>query len=183
MGSPVSHLAVGLAAGRLQATLTGGRESVRLAMLGYCALSVLPDIDVVAFTLGVPYGAPFGHRGAVHSLPVAVAVGALCGVVARLAGGRGLITGVLAAAVMASHGLLDAMTDGGLGIALLWPFSDRRFFAPWRPIPVSPIGLGFFSARGLRVAAVELIYFFPFYIYALWPRKTGGPRKTTRRTT
>jgi hypothetical protein len=47
------------------------------------------------------------------------------------------------------------MTNGGLGCALLWPFSDERFFVPWRPIPVAPIGLAFLSARGLRIAVIE----------------------------
>lgn len=39
-----------------------------------------------------------------------------------------------------SHGLLDAMTDGGRGIAFFSPFSNHRYFLPWRPIRVSPIG-------------------------------------------
>ena len=60
------------------------------------------------------------------------------------------------ALVTASHALLDALTDGGLGVALLAPFSNERFFLPWRPIEVSPIGPGFFSARGVSVIASEL---------------------------
>ena len=38
---------------------------------------------------------------------------------------------------MASHGVLDALTDGGRGVGFLIPFSSERFFFPWRPIPVS----------------------------------------------
>jgi len=72
-------------------------------------------------------------------------------------------------ALVASHPLLDALTDGGLGVALLWPFSAERFFFPWRPIPVSPIGVGFFSLRGIRVALAELQFFAPVYVVALWP--------------
>ena len=60
------------------------------------------------------------------------------------------------AAVTASHGILDALTDGGLGIAFFSPFDTHRYFFPWRPIQVSPIGPGFFSARGVRVLASEL---------------------------
>ena len=49
----------------------------------------------------------------------------------------------------ASHGVLDAMTDGGSGVAFLAPFDDTRYFLPWRPIPVSPIGVSrFFSGAG-----------------------------------
>jgi inner membrane protein len=54
---------------------------------------------------------------------------------------------------------LDAMTDGGLGIALLSPFDNHRYFFPWTPIVVSPIGLrGFFSNWGLRVMISEITY-------------------------
>jgi inner membrane protein len=55
----------------------------------------------------------------------------------------------------ASHGLLDAMTDGGRGVALFWPFTARRYFLPWRPIPVAPIGIGFLSGEGLAIAERE----------------------------
>jgi len=74
---------------------------------------------------------------------------------------------------VASHGLLDALTNGGRGIALLWPFTNARYFAPWRPIPVAPIGLRFLSSRGLHVALVELALFSPLFVYGLWPRKTS----------
>jgi hypothetical protein len=49
-----------------------------------------------------------------------------------------------------------SLTDGGLGCALFWPFDLTRYFAPWRPIPVAPIGLAFLSPYGVRVAAAEL---------------------------
>ena len=56
---------------------------------------------------------------------------------------------------MASHGLLDTLTDGGLGAALWWPFDNSRIFAPETPIRVSPIGAGFFSMRGLETLISE----------------------------
>ena len=59
----------------------------------------------------------------------------------------------------ASHGLLDAMTDGGLGVAFCSPFDTRRYFLPWTPIRVSPIGLGrFLGARGLAVLRTEFLW-------------------------
>ena len=33
---------------------------------------------------------------------------------------------LFATAVVASHGLLDTLTDGGRGVALLWPFDERE---------------------------------------------------------
>jgi inner membrane protein len=57
----------------------------------------------------------------------------------------------------ASHGVLDAMTNGGLGVAFFAPFSDTRYFFPWHPIVVSPISISeFFGPRGLRVIWSEL---------------------------
>jgi len=44
-------------------------------------------------------------------------------------------------------------------VAFLAPFDDRRFFFPFRPIQVSPIGIArFFSARGLAVLRSELVW-------------------------
>src|SRR6267378_8050335 len=48
----------------------------------------------------------------------------------------------------ASHGLLDAMTNGGLGVAFFAPFCDTRYFLPWQPIVVSPA----IDPRALRSA-------------------------------
>ena len=60
---------------------------------------------------------------------------------------------------MASHGLLDMLTNGGLGVALFWPFELTRHFAPLTPIAVSPIGLSdFISARGATVLWSEAIW-------------------------
>jgi inner membrane protein len=104
--------------------------------------------------------APFSHRGASHSLVFAVGVAAVLAPMAvRSHEGfpRGRAWLYLFFAV-ASHGLLDMATDGGRGIAISWPFSAARYFFPFRPIAVSPIGLRFLSERGLRVMASELLW-------------------------
>jgi inner membrane protein len=140
-------------------------------MAALSALALLPDADVVAFRLGIPYSAPWGHRGATHSLAFAALVALPVALGARLMGHSASQWGLLTLLAVGSHGLLDALTDGGLGAALLWPFSNERFFAPVRPLPVAPIGAGMLSARGLEVVAVELVAFLPFWLYALWPRR------------
>jgi inner membrane protein len=57
----------------------------------------------------------------------------------------------------ASHGVLDAMTDGGLGVAFLSPFDPTRYFFPVHPVMVSPIGFGAFFTGDLgRVLASEV---------------------------
>ena len=79
--------------------------------------------------------------------------------------------GLLAAVVLVSHPLFDTLTNGGLGCALFWPFDNTRYFAPWTPIPVSPIGLAYFSPYGLMVAITEIVFFSPLLIFGLWPPK------------
>lgn len=161
----VLHAAVGVAAARAAATVRTGRLMVVLVLL-----SSLPDLDVIAFALGIPYHAPFGHRGAFHSIPVALLVGALCSLDARAWQMSRLRMFAVVSAVVASHGLLDAFTDGGLGIALAWPLSNHRFFSPWRPFPVAPIGAGIFSRYGRYVLFTELACAVPLLLYAFWPR-------------
>jgi inner membrane protein len=59
----------------------------------------------------------------------------------------------------ASHGFLDAVTNGGLGVAFFSPFDNTRYFLPWHPIAVSPISLTrFFSGRGTAVLQSEFIW-------------------------
>ncbi len=122
-----------------------------------------PDLDVVAFKLGIPYGHPWGHRGLSHSLLAAAVLGAAVALLAtwdRRAARRhaGALTAVGFLAV-ASHGLLDALTDAGLGIGFFLPFSNERFFFPWRPIETASVHPGrFFSARGLEVLWSEVCW-------------------------
>lgn len=131
----------------------------RLLLAASAGLAMLPDADVVGLAAGVPWGSMWGHRGISHSLPVAVLLGVVAAaVLARRTGLPRPALAVHLAVVTASHGVLDAMTSGGSGIAFLAPFSDERWFLPWRPVLVSPIGLGFFSGYGLRVLVSELLW-------------------------
>jgi inner membrane protein len=163
----IGHIAVGLAAARAHGNTPAFARPRRSSILFWSALSMLPDADVLAFAFGVDYAAPWGHRGATHSLIFAVAVAAVAALAAPRFGLRAGRTLLVATVVIVSHGLLDTLTDGGLGCALLWPFNLTRYFAPWRPIPVSPIGLAFLSPYGLFVAITELVLFAPLVIYGL----------------
>ncbi|RKG99545.1 metal-dependent hydrolase [Corallococcus sp. CA053C] len=164
----IGHVAVGMALGRFEAGAASWKR--RVALMGFLSLlALLPDADVVAFALRIPYAAPWGHRGASHSFVFAGAVALAVAALARWKGEPALRWGLLTLAAVGSHGILDTLTDGGLGAALLWPFSDARLFAPVRPLPVAPIGAGMLTARGLYVSLVELIVFLPAWAYALWP--------------
>jgi inner membrane protein len=124
--------------------------------------SVLPDLDVLGFGLGIQYGDPLGHRGLTHSLPFAAALAGLVTFSFLRHGFPGLGSKALFAYLFlatASHGLLDAMTDGGLGVAFFAPFSNARYFLPWTPIRVSPIGVSrFFTDRALAVLKSEFVW-------------------------
>ena len=126
------------------------------------ACALLPDADVVAFSFGIPYSHMLGHRGLSHALSFALVVG---WVVVELAfrdtprfsrAWWGLVLYFFA--VTASHGVLDALTDGGLGVAFFAPFDNTRYFFPWQPLRVSPIGANFFSRRGLETLISEIAW-------------------------
>jgi inner membrane protein len=115
----------------------------RLAVWIALVLPMLPDLDT--FT-GQPYGSPLGHRGVLHSWGIAIAVGVLLALalqrLGRIAAGRRALAGasILFSAFVGSHGVIDAMTNGGEPIPLFWPLTMHRYWLPWRPIPVSPFG-------------------------------------------
>lgn len=121
------------------------------------AFAVLPDIDALGLWLGIRYEHPFGHRGFTHSLPVAVALAGAGTLFAPTPGADPLTAFSVLLLSAASHGLIDAMTNGGLGIAFFSPFSNRRGFLPWRVIEVSPLRLSaLFSRHGMRVLRSEM---------------------------
>jgi len=138
-------------------------------------LSAVPDLDTLAFAFGIPYSPAIGHRGFFHSAVFAMMLGTFFFGVAyldrqryRRMGATGNPEGKMHAALLLvyllvsiSHPLLDMLTDGGLGIALLAPFANERLFFPLQPIPVSPIGV---SASVLPVLKWELMVFGPIVV-------------------
>ena len=123
--------------------------------------AVLPDADALGYRLGVPYGSLWGHRGLTHSLLAAAVVATLATVAAAGVGRRPALARVwgLLWLATASHGLLDALTTGGLGVAFFSPFDPTRYFFPFRPIRVSPLGVrAFFGAKGRAVLASEAVW-------------------------
>ena len=121
--------------------------------------AAVPDADVIAFRYGVAYNDVIGHRGFTHSLLFAALFASVVSLGASRLGASRTTTWIAIALSTASHGVLDAATNGGAGVAFFSPFSNERFFFPWRPIEVSPIGVArFVSARGLAVLQSELIW-------------------------
>jgi inner membrane protein len=155
MPTILTHPAIPLAIG-----LGLGSEVVprRLLVAGVVA-SIIPDLDVLSFHFDIAYGSTFGHRGFSHSFAFAFMVGLLGMFACRVLGTKWFVVFPFLFVATASHGVLDSFTNGGQGVAFLWPWSNERFFAPFTPIEVSPIGVSrFFSSRGATVFASELLW-------------------------
>lgn len=158
MATAFSHAV--LAASLVHATKPG--KMIPGLYIAGAALAMAPDLDVAGLYMGIDYASLWGHRGMTHSLVFA----ALC----ALPIGAWLVrksfdwisfarVWLTLALCMASHGLLDAMTNGGLGIALLSPWDQTRYFFEYQPIQVSPLGLSNWSyAAIMAVAKSEFLW-------------------------
>ena len=124
-----------------------------------------------------------GHRGITHSLAAAAILGLI---LARTVYRRG--AGPLSWPRVwlflflagASHGVLDALTNGGLGVAFFAPFTNERYFFPFRPIEVSPLSIRrFLSPLGLAILWNEFIWVWcpttVATVALLWYRGRGTP--------
>jgi len=140
-------------------TISKVLDTKNLKLLLFLAIvsSIIPDADVVAFKLGIAYEHPLGHRGFTHSILFALL---WAGLFAFWIGKRDkLIYFLVLFFSTLSHGLLDALTTGGKGVGFFIPFDNTRYFFPWRPIKVSPIGIkDFLSEWGVNVLVSEFKY-------------------------
>jgi inner membrane protein len=158
MASAFTHVFAALSLG---AAITPGRVIPRLLLVG-AVCAVLPDADILGFRFGIDYAHMLGHRGLSHSLAFA-AVTSLTATAVFFPGAswkslRGRIA-LFLFVVTASHGVFDAMTNGGLGVAFFSPVDPARYFLPWQPVQVSPIGVAsFFTERSLGVLWTELVW-------------------------
>ncbi len=161
MPTVFTHAAAGAALGFLLAPR--GRLGAVTAVAAVAA--VLPDLDVAGFYVGIRYGDLLGHRGLTHSLLAAGIVAVLAGLLLR--GWRAGLA-VLVAAV--SHGVLDAFTSGGYGVAFFAPFDLHRYSFPFAPIEAAPLHISrLFSAHGAAVLASELVWvWIPAIVIVAW---------------
>ncbi|MCB1160896.1 MAG: metal-dependent hydrolase, partial [Leptospiraceae bacterium] len=136
------------------------KDTLLLFVAILCA--IIPDLDVVAFYFGIPYSHIFGHRGISHSIPFALLFSSflilLLYKTKKIQQKESWRVFFLFFLSTLSHGLTDAMTNGGLGVCFFCPFISKRYFFSYRPIKVSPIGAYFFSDKGLLVLFSELTY-------------------------
>jgi inner membrane protein len=173
------HAAVGLTLARLMPTYQ--RSPKVYALAAGCAM--LPDIDMLARVLGLTHQW-LQHRGITHSLAFALLAGLVVSLLAfgiqwRYRFAQWWTYVLLFAAATASHGLLDACTNGGNAIALFAPFTWATYFAPWRPLEVSAFWLDIFSARGITVMRSELLWL-ALPCALLWANAAERDRRRSR---
>ncbi len=159
MPTLITHSIVGITLGKAFANKRTPKYFWLLSV--FCA--VLPDADVIGFYFHIPYSHFFGHRGFFHSLSFALLFSVL--IVTVFFRQKTFFSKCRCRYVLyfffvtASHGILDAFTNGGLGVALFSPFDNTRYFFPWTPIKVSPLSvMAFLSRRGLNVITSELLW-------------------------
>ena len=179
------HVAAGMLTGRVHGgggkgggggTEPGGNGTAKrrpcswVTLILFAGLALLPDADVLLVTLGACDAGACGHRGASHSLPVAIAIGLLSGLIARRLRWPVLKTVLATTVAVGSHALLDVLGAGGRGLPLLWPFTETRFISPIRIFPDAPRGMAVLSRPGVINVAIEFAVFLPIMVYAIWPR-------------
>jgi inner membrane protein len=152
--SIISHAVVPIAAS------LGLGKAVSRRLLGFSAFfAMLPDADTLGFKLGIHYSSQWGHRGFTHSIAFALCIAIVAMCFSRQFKSRVWVVGLMAFLATISHPLLDMCTNGGLGVALYWPYSNERVFFDFRPIAVSPIGVSrFFTERGFAVIKSEFLW-------------------------
>lgn len=172
MASAFTHAFVGTIIGKV---LKDGQKMPARFWVGLAVCAALPDADVLAFRLGIPYDSPWGHRGFTHSLFFAALLAWPALEILRLGAKRfsrpWWVIWACFFLATASHGFLDAMTNGGMGIAFFWPFSNARYFLPWRPILVSPIGVTrFWGQRAVLILESEFLWVWlpTILLYGFW---------------
>ena len=167
----IGHLAVGAALGAIYSRKTGSNP--RTSILAFAVLAAAPDLDLVTGAFGVTPDTPFAHRGITHSLPFAFAVALLAGLWARR-WGRGWMAGGVTLAAVASHGLLDTLSQLGAGPMLLWPFTTQSYGFIWRPIPGVLSSSHYLTVEAIPTLAAETLIFLPLIVFALltfFPRR------------
>jgi inner membrane protein len=165
----IGHIAVGLASARSRGDATPRRRAW-LTVAAYVALAMLSDIDVLVRGLFKAQSQLLDHRGLTHTPMFALWVGLVVFAFCRRSTdtrGRAARAGVVAALLVGSHCLLDAMAQDGRGMLFLWPFSMRRYHFRFRPIPDIPTGLLLFSRLGLRQLLTEAVLFLPLVVDSL----------------
>ncbi|MBP1627461.1 MAG: ybcI [Holophagaceae bacterium] len=116
----------------------------------FCALA--PDLDWFMTFLHLSGRHVLNHRGVTHSLCAALILATMVMVLAFRKEERNPRLWLCMLACAFSHCLLDACTQGGVGVAVFVPITKVRFVCAWQPIQVGPIPLNFKLLQGFLTA-------------------------------
>lgn len=158
MPTIITHGFVGLIGGKI----FSDSEKAKFWILSVL-LTIIPDFDVIAFRFGIPYESILGHRGFSHSIIFALILALITMFIAfreiTFGSKKWYQYALFFFLIALSHPILDAFTNGGLGVGLFIPFEDSRYFSPFRPIEVSPISIRrFLDGSAFFVLVSEFIW-------------------------
>lgn len=166
MPFPVAHALLGASTA---AAFNRKSEAFWKVLLLSALLGVCPDFDYLLNVLRIGRGG--WHHGFTHSIVFALFVGAL---IAFVFGGRSVRAFIAFSAAIASHPLLDYLMTESRGVALWWPFTDRRYkFRGPNPIDYTWSSSSFWEAAFdvLRISLIELIMFAPLLVLIILVRR------------
>ncbi|MFT3841973.1 MAG: metal-dependent hydrolase [Myxococcaceae bacterium] len=172
MASVLAHAAIPL--------LTARRFNLpRRAAIASALLACVADLDVLGYAFDQRNEDLLGHRGLTHSLLFALLLAAATALLFR----RKHLGLFLLAAL--SHPLIDALTFGAPGVALLAPLTDARFLFPLHLVPSLPLGVPETLGRlGVAVLLDELLWLVLPWWLLLQATRTGViDRRTQLRLT
>ena len=159
MATLVAHAAIPVLTRRLVAV---PEHLERRLLVAAVALACWQDADYATLAFEVRPEEMLGHRGLTHGLFVAAALALVVAFAAfrELRGTRAFwVVAAFLFVAGASHGVLDALTGGDVGVALLAPLSNARFASPFKLLASCPGGvdemLGYW---GVMTIANELLY-------------------------
>jgi membrane-bound metal-dependent hydrolase YbcI (DUF457 family) len=172
MPLPVAHGLLGASVG--EALRRPGRPRRWRLLLTCALLGVCPDFDYALNWLRISGGG--WHHGFTHSIAFALLLGLVTAVVWGDRSARGVI---LFGAATVSHTLLDLLITESRGVALWWPFTDRRYKLGL-PGPVdynwSDASVWAWAVDVLGISFIELAIFGPVLLAVLLVRRLSSRR-------
>ena len=155
MPSPIAHSVTGLVIYKL----LHNKQSViwnkpTYVMVLCMFIAVLPDLD---FILQLWTGRKY-HHTFTHSITLTILFALVSAIICSLLNKHIFRITLCALIGYGSHLVLDFFTEGGRGIQLFWPFSEKLFISPATFFPGTHHSKGLFSRTHFTFISFELLY-------------------------
>ena len=167
MPLPLAHALVGASTAAALRPASQSRQWKPILIGAF--LGVVPDFDYALNAMRISGGG--WHHGFTHSIAFALLLGLLTIALLREWRARSFI---LFSAAAASHTLLDYLITESRGVALWWPFTDRRYKLEianpidysWGNASMWEVGAGI-----LKITLIEFMIFAPIFLVVVWLRR------------